>query len=191
MLKKTILTIGLLSALALAACRPLEVPQPGGAAGATPTPGKDLGSGPSLILTDDSVTSTTPKGLDDQPPVSTGPADKPLPTADYAPQPGDSALTRDTAYVEQAEVLQLESLPVQYVVSLSGNLPTPCHQLRITTAPPDAQGKIMLEVYSVVDPNRVCAMVLKSFEANVPLGALPAGDYTLFVNGEQMAEFTQ
>lgn len=36
----------------------------------------------------------------------------------------------------------------------TGGLPTPCNQLRAAVSPPDADNKIMVDVYSVSDPEK-------------------------------------
>lgn len=108
---------------------------------------------------------------------------------DYTPKPGDTALTRGPVYLDSTDLLTMESFPLQFAVGLKGSLPTPCHQLRISSNGPDAQNQIHLEVYSVVDPNVVCAEVLEPFDVNFPLGSYPDGHYTLFVNEAQVAEF--
>ncbi|NOH03657.1 MAG: hypothetical protein HND47_17695 [Chloroflexi bacterium] len=114
----------------------------------------------------------------------------PVPPADdYAPRPEDASLTRGPAYVDSTDLLTLESYPLQFMLQLKGSLPTPCHALRVAVSAPDAQNKVMVDVYSVSDPNMMCAQMLKSFEVNIPLGSFPAGKYTLWVNGSQVAEF--
>jgi hypothetical protein len=114
----------------------------------------------------------------------------PLPLSDppYEPQPGDDALTRGPAFVEATDILILESFPLQFQLSLSGNLPTPCNELRIVVDEPDANNIIAVEVYSVVDPNAICVQVLQPFQASVNLGSFPSGHYTITVNGEVKGE---
>jgi hypothetical protein len=107
----------------------------------------------------------------------------------YAPQAGDDALQRGRAFVEATDILVLESFPLQFQISLSGNLPTPCHELRIVVDQPDANNDIAVDVYSVVDPDMICMQVLKGFQASVNLGSFPSGHYTVTVNGELSGEF--
>jgi hypothetical protein len=109
--------------------------------------------------------------------------------ADFLPQPGDAALTRAEAFLETTDLITMESFPLQFSLVLKGSLPTPCHKLRVDVNQPDTSNKVVVDVYSVVDPKTVCAQVLEPFEVNVPLGSFPAGKYQLFVNGEQVAEF--
>lgn len=112
-----------------------------------------------------------------------------MPIQDYAPQPGDAALTRENVYLESTDLLTLESFPLQFMLQLKGNLPTPCNALRVVVSPPDADNKVLVDVYSVIDSNKVCAQVIQPFDVNIPLGSFSAGAYTLWVNGEQVAEF--
>ena len=107
----------------------------------------------------------------------------------YAPRAGDDALQRGNAFIDSADILTMESYPLQFTVILKGNLPTPCHELRVAYNQPDAENKIGLEVYSVADPNAICAQMLQPFEQNIPLGSFPAGHYTVWVNGKQVGEF--
>ena len=124
----------------------------------------------------DTVTSNNPGANE--------PAPKP-----YAPQPGDSQLSRGNVFIDSSELLILESYPVQIMLVLKGNLPTPCNQLRVATNPPDKQNQIYVEVYSVILPDQMCAQVLEPFEANVGLGSFSAGHYSIWVNGEMIGEF--
>jgi hypothetical protein len=109
----------------------------------------------------------------------------------YLPQTADASLTAGNAYpdLQSSELLVLESYPVQINLVLRGELPTPCHQLRIQLTSPDAQNRIEVRVYSVVDPDQMCIQVLDPFEATVSLGSFPSGTYVVLVNGEYLGEF--
>jgi len=109
--------------------------------------------------------------------------------ASYAPRPGDEVLERGEVFLGSTEILTMESYPLQFAVILNGDLPTPCHELRVATHEPDTQNRIKLEAYSLSDPNAVCAQVLEPFEQNVNLGSFPSGHYTLWVNDRQVGEF--
>lgn len=127
----------------------------------------------SPILSPDSPTNSETPGV---PPI-------------YAPRPGDEDLQRGEVFLDSAEILAMESYPVQFAVLLKGNLPTPCHELRVVNDEPDAQNRIKLDVYSLSDPNAVCAQMLEPFEQSVYLGSFASGHYTVWVNEEQVAEF--
>ena len=122
-------------------------------------------------------------------PVSTPTLSVIQPVSDYAPLPADSGLTRGQAFLDSSDLLTMESYPLQFSLALKGNLPTPCHKLRVAINPPDANNKVIVDVYSVADPTAVCIQMLEPFEVNVPLGSYPSGHYTLWANGEQVAEF--
>ncbi len=122
------------------------------------------------------------------PPVDSMPTNEPV-TNPYAPQPGDADLTRGTVFINEASLIIRESFPPQISLMLSGDLPTPCNQLRTEINPPDTDNKIVVDVYSVVDPNQVCIQVLEPFEASIDLGTFPTGHYTVWVNGEMAGEF--
>lgn len=108
----------------------------------------------------------------------------PQPTPDYNPRPADENWRRDTAFVDEFQILILESYPPQYRLSLTGNLPTPCHQLRVLVKPPDAQNILAVSVYSVTPPNQMCAQVLSPFQASIPLDGAAPGQYAVTVNGQ-------
>jgi inhibitor of cysteine peptidase len=110
-------------------------------------------------------------------------------TPEPAPTLMDSNLVRSNAYLDSTELLTLESYPLQFNLFLKGNLPTPCNQLRVDVSQPDSENKIMVDVYSVTRVDKVCAQVLQPFEENFPLGSFPAGKYSLWVNGQLVAEF--
>ncbi len=135
---------------------------------AEPTPGPDTG-----------VTS---------PPGGSAPTNEPG-TDPLAPRPGDVNLSRGEIFLEAASVLIRESYPPQIAVSLTGKLPTPCHQLRARFSPPDPENKIIVEVYSVVDPEQVCIQVLEPFEETLNLGTFPTGHYAVWVNSKLAGEF--
>lgn len=121
-------------------------------------------------------------------PVTSETPSRPM-QSDYLPSPADGSLTRGEAYLESAELLTLESYPPQFTLVLKGNLPTPCHRLRIAVAAPDASNKIVVDVYSVSNPGEICVQVLEAFEVNFSLGSYPTGSYSLWVNGKTLAKF--
>ena len=120
------------------------------------------------------------------PPDPTTPANRPDP---FAPVPGDANLSRSEVFVQEASLVIRESFPPQISLSLKGELPTPCHQLRIQIGPPDATNKISIDVYSVVNSEMVCTQVTKPFEEQVDLGTFPSGHYSVFVNQDLVGEF--
>lgn len=107
----------------------------------------------------------------------------------FLPKPGDEKLTRGTVFIDEASLVIRESYPPQISLSLNGDLPTPCHELRAEIPLPDQENKIMVEAYSVVDPNAACTQVLEPFQAHIDLGTFPGGHYSVWVNGDLAGEF--
>jgi hypothetical protein len=119
-----------------------------------------------------------------------------IPPSGYEPQPGDENLKRDPVFLDLASSQFILNYPhdssiSEVIVVLQGNLPDPCHRLRVVVTPPDAQNVINLDVYSVVDPVVACITVLKPFTANIPLGSFSDEQYTVMVNGENLGEFSE
>lgn len=120
--------------------------------------------------------------LDDETHPST-PTPSPAP---WEPMDGDDNLIRGEVFINEAQILILESDQHQYQLSLSGALPTPCHQLRVLVPEPDDQDQIWVEVYSLSDPAEICIQVLEPFEVSIPLGEYSRGEYEVLVNGESI-----
>jgi len=112
------------------------------------------------------------------------------PVGSTQPQPSDENLTRGEIFLDEADVLTLESFPPQFMLGLAGMLPTPCHQLRVNVPPADKDKRILVEVYSVVDPQQMCAQVLAPFQERVPLTGLSSGSYLVFVNDQEVGSIT-
>ena len=105
-------------------------------------------------------------------------------TPDYAPRAADDALARGRAFVDSTEIKDRALI-------VTGNTPTPCHQLRISVpARPDASGTLAIEVYSVSGRGQICAQVLKPFSATVPLSDAQANS-KITVNGKAAGLPTQ
>jgi hypothetical protein len=143
------------------------------------TPALEPALPPSELPPDAAVTS---------PPTDTSTTQEPMPDP-LLPQPGDSKLTRGNVFIEEAGLVIRESYPPQISLNLSGELPTPCHQLRAKVNEPDVNNKINVDVYTVVDPDLMCTQVLKPFSESVDLGTFPSGHYSVWVNGESVGEF--
>ncbi len=113
------------------------------------------------------------------------------PASPLDPIPGEVNLSRGQVMIEESEVLVMESYPLQVMLRLKGTMATPCHHLRAQVEKPDVENRIVVDVYSVYDPNEICIQVIEEFETNLPLGSYEDGSYTIRVNGEQVGEFTQ
>lgn len=107
---------------------------------------------------------------------------------DWRPQPGDEELERGEVIIAESGILTLESFPPQFVLHVSGTKGDPCRVVRAVAPEPDDQGRIQVEVYSLYDPAALCIQVVKGFDLNLPLGSLPQGNYTVWLNGEMVGE---
>jgi hypothetical protein len=151
-------------------------------------------------------TSDAAEPLGTQPPVPDYPApDQTQPAAEaptapggeselfmaYPPAPGDENLDRGELFIDSVTLLPTPDKPGQVEVAVEGSLPTPCHQPRFDVLPPDAQNRIVIQAYTLVDKNMMCAQVIQPFSAVVvTLNGYPSGTYTVAVNDQPAGEFT-
>ena len=128
--------------------------------------------------------------IPDRPPEAT--PTPPIPPSGYEPRPGDEKLKPDQVFLDVLNSrFTTSDVPTTLVqIVLQGNLPDPCHQLRVVVTPPDANNMINVTVYSLVDPGAACITVLKPFEATIPLGNYPDGEFTVMVNDERLGLFS-
>lgn len=98
---------------------------------------------------------------------------------------------RGEVFLQESQVLLLESYPIQVRVLLRGEKPTPCHEMRVVISEPDEQNRIDLEVFTEVELGEMCIQVIEPFEETVaiPMNGAPDGEYTIWVNGELIGEF--
>ncbi len=172
MTKRFILLI-IISLLVLAACSAAETqvtPEDKGLeASGTPLPARP---------------TTTPAAPVELPPVE-GPAYSPL-----EPLPDEDKMIRGGISPGSAEIIMLESFPVQVILNISGMLPTPCNLPRAEVSEPDAENNIHVEMWTLVEPDAICIQVLQPFEVNIPLGSYESGSYTVYLNDNEVGEFS-
>lgn len=100
---------------------------------------------------------------------------------------GEVNMIERPVQVQSTELVIRESMPPQYALHVVGTLPTPCHQLQTEVSGPDANNRIEVRVYALVDPEIMCAQVIEPFETMVELGSLNPGRYQVLLNGEAAA----
>jgi hypothetical protein len=127
-------------------------------------------------------------------PPASKPTSTPAPSTTpygYEPKDGDDKLRHDPVFIEMdaSQLVLMESYPIQVSVILKGNLPDPCHELRVQVIPANAQNEIYLNVYSVVDSTKACITVLQPFNVTIPLGSYKSGHYSVYVDDQLFAEF--
>jgi hypothetical protein len=86
-------------------------------------------------------------------------AAKPHANNPYAAKSTDQQLARGPAFVD-------ERTEVNGMLKINGNVPTPCHQLRV------AMENGTVAIWSVVDAQVSCAQTLAPFAVEIPLAAL-------------------
>ena len=108
----------------------------------------------------------------------------------YAPQPGDSNLMAGDIRIDSSSVFLAESQPPQVMVNFAYFPPTPCYQLRVEVSGPDAQNQISLKAYGVAEKDKPCTLMAPATpeQANLLLGSLPKGHYTVLLNGDQIGK---
>jgi hypothetical protein len=106
------------------------------------------------------------------------------------PESGEDGRDRGPIFIDEVELRIKESFPVQVELVLRGSLPTPCATLAWASEPADEQGRILVTAYSLQDPAVECIQVLEPLDAVIPIGSYSEGSYTIWLNGEQVAEFS-
>ncbi|MDR3574206.1 MAG: hypothetical protein P4L50_10105 [Anaerolineaceae bacterium] len=100
-------------------------------------------------------------------------------------QSGANGMTGNDIYLDKVAVIMQGKNPAQPTLQLQGLLPTPCNKLQIEIGKPDANNQIQVKVYSLTDPDKICAQVLVPFSQSIPIKNLNTGKYTVWVNGKQ------
>jgi hypothetical protein len=103
----------------------------------------------------------------------------------YSPKPEDEKLSRGTVEIAHVRAHQRSS-NIGYTIDIQGNLPTPCHQLRLQIPERASAGGILdIKAWSVFDPAQICVQMLQPFSATVEL---PYSEkFTVLVNGHSTA----
>jgi hypothetical protein len=124
-------------------------------------------------------------------PSTPSPSTPLIPPSGYEPQPGDENLKRSQVFLELAssKLVVNGTGPLEVSVILNGNLPDPCHQLRVVVMGANENNSINLEVYSLAESGKACITVLEPFEVSIPLGSYSDGHILVYVNHEVLGEF--
>ncbi len=109
----------------------------------------------------------------------------------YAPQVGDSAMMRGDLRIESSSLSLDASWPPQVTLDMAYFQPTPCFQLRVEAAKPDAQGRIQVSAYAVAEKDKACVLMALAtpYKISLNLGSFPKGHYSLWLNGAKVGEF--
>lgn len=109
----------------------------------------------------------------------------------------DEGVLLNPEQVERVRTVSTRGTPVQYIIQLSGTFPDACPEIGQITQKRDGNTFDVHVYYAwnnwLRDPGSVaCPQVLTPFEATIALDmyGLPAGSYTLRVNGHEIRTFT-
>ncbi len=129
----------------------------------------------------------------DLPAPTLPPADPGLPPADPSQKPPtESDKVPENAgqvFIESADLLIMESFPIQVRVDVTGTLPTPCHGLSWVIQ--DDGTTIDITVFSIEPgPAVSCIAVEEPFQLGIDVGSFADEARTVVLNGEPVGEFT-
>ncbi len=131
------------------------------------------------IVDPDQQIPAAPKELEMRDPLLISPLD---------PIAGEEDMIAGPVMVKEIESILKESNPVQVLLRVAGDLPTPCHILRATLTHDAGSKRIEIELYSLTEEDLMCIQVIQSFETIIPLGEYSPGDYEVYLNGDLVDE---
>ncbi len=108
----------------------------------------------------------------------------------YQPELEDDQMEIGKAWADDVSIQKSADDPAVPELVINGSLPTPCNKLRIVASASDSDGRILVDLYSVRQPDVICAQMIESFSATLPLKTMKAGDYVVFINREDKLHFT-
>jgi hypothetical protein len=107
----------------------------------------------------------------------------------YPPAQDDARMQRGNFFFEAATLRPRGSEPGTADLFVEGTLPTPCNQVRVNVNAPDANNRIVVELYSVSDPDMMCIQVIEPFAGQVAtLGGYPTGTYPVVIGDQTVGE---
>ena len=100
------------------------------------------------------------------------------------PRSGDDQMLKRNAPVNSVEWMSADppSLIIRTV------LPSPCYMLRAVVHPPDEQNTIIIDFYSLLNKEKMCAQVITAKEVEIGLPDFGEGDYSIAINGKVYTE---
>jgi hypothetical protein len=107
-----------------------------------------------------------------------------LPGGTAEPGGADQDWAESQVFINQVEIVIMESMPVQVVVQVSGDLPDGCSEMQEPEV--ISQENVFLVTLTARRPTNLdCTEALEPFIVQIPLNVfgLPAGDYIVDVNG--------
>lgn len=101
------------------------------------------------------------------------------PTASFSEE--ERERFKEAAYLDDMQLITLESFPVQIHAVLTGNLPDGCTRIAEIKVEKPSENVFDIHVYTLRPEGLACTQALVPFEESVPLDVygLPAGEYTV------------
>jgi hypothetical protein len=94
-------------------------------------------------------------------------------------------------FMEGASLAMSKTEPAKAVLTVAGDLPTPCHTLAFKVALPDQANQIKVSLAIVPPPARMyCDQTITPVKQEIPLGKLAPSTYTVFINGQKVGSIT-
>jgi hypothetical protein len=90
-------------------------------------------------------------------------------------------------WVTSAELRIMESFPIQVMLDVTGEKPTPCHEVFWTAE--DTGDAIEIEMISQIASDQSCTQVIEEFIVAVPLGSWDNEAREVYLNGELAGSF--
>jgi hypothetical protein len=90
-------------------------------------------------------------------------------------------------WVTSADLRIMESFPIQVMLDVTGEKPTPCHEVFWTAE--DTGDAIEIEMISQIASDQSCTQVIEEFIVAVPLGSWDDEARDVYLNGELAGSF--
>jgi hypothetical protein len=90
-------------------------------------------------------------------------------------------------WVSSADLRIMESYPIQVMLDVAGDKPSPCHEIFWTAE--DTGEVIEIEMLSQTASDQTCAAVTAEFVIAVPLGSWADAEREVVLNGESVGSF--
>ena len=90
-------------------------------------------------------------------------------------------------WVTSTDLRVMESFPIQVMLDVTGDKPTPCHEVFWTAE--DRGDVIEIEMISQVASEQSCAQVVEQFIVAVPLGSWADEAREVYLNGDLVGSF--
>jgi hypothetical protein len=144
---------------------------------------------PGQVGTPDEPATTSTPGPDA--PVDSG-GDEPIADPDVVnsvpePRPPIDGSLDGQVWVDSADLRIMESYPIQVVLDVSGEKPTPCHEIFWTVS--DDGRTIAIEMISQVASDQSCVQVIEEFTIAIPLGSWAEESRDVELDGELVGSF--